>query len=220
MAPPDPWIVELLLPEGVELTAEHESDRLILVYAMWAGADAEVISLLLDHGARAASKGSGYVDMPLLHLAANFTADARVFKALLDRGEDVTAKGLNHWTALHMSVRNGNLDPEVIRLLLDAGADVAARAEDGDTPLHHAASHSGAEVVRLLLERGADVNAQDRHLKTPLHAATSDGYRWAAEPHVASAEVIALLLEKRSRGECQGWREENSVAFNRSVSTQ
>ena len=195
LAPPDPWIVELLLPEGVGLTAEHESDRLILTYAMWAGADADTIALLLDQGAGAASKGNGYGDVPLLHLAANFTADAQVFKALLDRGEDVAARDSNDWTALHMSVRNGNLDPEVIRLLLDAGADVAARAEDGDTPLHHAASHSGAEVVRLLLERGEDVNAQDRHMKTPLHAATSDGYRWAAEPHVASAEVIALLLE-------------------------
>ena len=131
------------------------------------GADADTIALLLDQGAGAASKGNGYGDVPLLHLAAHFTADAQVFKALLDRGEDVAARDSNDWTALHMSVRNGNLDPEVIRLLLDAGADVAARAEDGDTPLHHAASHSGAEVVRLLLERGADVNAQDRHLKTP-----------------------------------------------------
>ena len=57
LAPPDPWIVELLLPEGVGLTAEHESDRLILTYAMWAGADADTIALLLDQGAGAASQG-------------------------------------------------------------------------------------------------------------------------------------------------------------------
>ena len=192
--PPDPRIVELLLAHGAELSPEHESDASVITYAMFAGADAETIKLLLDHGAGGASKGSFYGDIGLLHLAAEFTADAQVFKLLLESGEDATAKGPNDWTVLHLAVRNGDLDPEAIRLLLDAGADVGARGDDGDTPLHHAASHSGPEAVRLLLERGADVAAQDRRMETPLHTATSDGYRWAGDPRVANAEVIAVLL--------------------------
>ena len=193
--PPDPRIVEMLLSHGAELSAEHEADSLVMQYAMWMGADAEVIALLLDHGAEDARKAWYDEEITLLYLATEFTADIEVFKLLLDRGEDVTAQISFGWTVLHLAVREKDIDPEVVRLLLDSGADIAAKGDQGDTPLHHAASHSGPEVVRLLLERGADVMARDDLKNTPLHAAVSHGYRWAYTGAIAGPEVIGMLLE-------------------------
>lgn len=193
--PPDPRVVGMLLSHGAELSAEHEADALVMQYAMWMGADAEVIALLLDHGAEDARKAWDDWENTLLYLAAEFTADIEVFKLLLDRGEDVTAQISFGWTVLHIAVREKDIAPEVVRLLLDSGADIAAKADQGDTPLHHAASHSGPEVVRLLLERGADVTARDDLKNTPLHAAVSHGYRWAYTGAIAGPEVIGMLME-------------------------
>lgn len=172
--PPDPRIVELLLTHGAELAAEHETDALVMQYAMWVGADAEVIALLLDHGAEDARKAWDYEEVTLLHLAAESTADIEVFKLLLERGEDVNAQVSFGWTVLHLSVRNNGLDPEVVRLLLDSGADVAAKGDQGDTPLHHAASHSGPEVISILLENGADAAARNGDGDTPCDVASED----------------------------------------------
>ena len=134
---------------------------------------------------------------------ALYSAGPQVFKLLLENGADLTAKGAFGRTALHLAVRNGDIDPQVIRLLLDSGADVAARSDEGATPLHHAARHSGPEVVRILLERGADVAARGDLLKTPLHTAMTDGYSGPAD-YSADPEVVRLLLGKRRRCECRG----------------
>ena len=186
----DPEIVKLLLEHGTEVTAENDTDAMVMTYAMWAGANPEVIRLLLEHGDQAAFRG--HDGDTLLHMAAGFTASPRVFELLLENGEDVNGMGAFEWTPLHISVRNDALDPQVIELLLDSGADVTARSDDGTTPLHHAATHSGPAVIRLLLERGADVAARDHWMNTPLHSAMTKGY--SDTDYSANPEVVRLLL--------------------------
>ena len=177
----DPEIVELLLEHGAGLRQEHESDAMVMVFAMQAEANPEVIRLLLEHGIDGG--GWGYQDNTPLHLAAHF-------------GADVTAQGIYDRTPLHEAALNGDLDPQVISLLLNSGADVASRAEGGVTPLHLAATCSGPEVVKLLLERGADVTARGYRMSTPLHSAMDDwhlGLDTACSP--PNLAVIRILLE-------------------------
>ena len=64
----DPEIVKLLLEHGTEVTAENDTDAMVMTYAMWAGANPEVIRLLLEHGDQAAFRG--HDGDTLLHMAA------------------------------------------------------------------------------------------------------------------------------------------------------
>ena len=186
---PDPRVVELLLKHGaeVEVTSEDYTQQ-VMGYALWAGAGAEIIALLLEHGADATTRGDE--GDTLLHAAALFSSDPQVFELLLHNGADVAATGAFGRTVLHLAARVSELDPQAFRVLLDSGADVAAKDEDGATPLHEAATHSSPKVVRLLLERGADASAQDDRMETPLHNAITDEYG----EYIADLEKVELLL--------------------------
>ena len=89
---PDPRVVELLLEHGaqVEVTLEDYTGQ-VMDFALWAGAGADIISVLLEHGTDATARGDD--GDTLLHMAALFTAEPQVFELLLDNGADVAARG-------------------------------------------------------------------------------------------------------------------------------
>ena len=60
-------------------------------------------------------------------------------------------------TALHMTVKNGNVD--FAKFLIDHGADVNLQDGDGFAPIHLAVIYRKPDIVKLLIERGADINA-------------------------------------------------------------
>ena len=192
-------IVGLLLEHGADAAARDDHGQSVLfiylanlIESESYDADPRVVKLLLENGADGTMENdAGALVMTYAMWAA---ANPEVIMLLLKHGVDVKARGAFDWTALHLSVRNGDIDPQVIRLLLDNGADVAARSDNGATPLHHAATHSGPEVVRMLLERGADVAALDDLLNTPLHTAMTDGYSGPTD-YSPDPGVIRLLLE-------------------------
>ena len=192
---PDPRVVELLLEHGAEaeVALEDYPGATVMGFALWAGAGAEIIALLLEHGANGTTWGDE--GDTLLHAAALFTADPQVFELLLDNGADVAATGAFGRTVLHLAARVSELNPQAFRVLLDSGADVDARDEDGATPLHEAATHSGPDVIRLLLERGADASAQDDGMETPLHNAITDEYG----EYIADLEKVTAAAGLRCR---------------------
>ncbi|MYC35606.1 MAG: hypothetical protein F4X66_01615, partial [Chloroflexi bacterium] len=110
---PDPRVVELLLERGaeVEVTEEDYTEQ-IMGYALWAGAGAEIIALLLEHGADATARGDE--GGTLLHTAALFTADPQVFQMLLAHGADATAADDRGYTACDLARQ----DDEDVRALL------------------------------------------------------------------------------------------------------
>ena len=85
---------------------------------------------------------------------------------MLEKGADVEAKNNSGKTALHLAIKNEDLEIEaVIEVLLEEGADPKAKNNDGKTAEDLAADRDLWDVLRLLT---ASENAQkDRSLPEP-----------------------------------------------------
>lgn len=110
----------------------------------------EIVSLLLDHGASAASLDDNR-DTPL-HLAALF-GRTKVVALLVARGADVNALAAGDRTPLHLAASRGSKD--TVALLIALGADRRLKDSEGRTPYDVANSSNlsapaKAEVLPLL----------------------------------------------------------------------
>lgn len=77
-------------------------------------------------------------------------------------------------------------DAQAVKWALERGESTSSRGPRGESPLHVAAFHGGADVLEALVARGADVSSHDCDASTPLHAAAAMGQISAAQ----------LLLDK------------------------
>ena len=215
--------VRLLLDGGVDPRryADDDGQPASAVYAaVQAGCPAEVIALLVDHGADAAQPGpDGHTAAWLAtvygrtDLAAHLGAQADVtdtarFAGAGPRGDRATAANLQaadptlaarlaegEKAALVHAAESG--DAAAVALMLDLGFPVAARRpDDGATALHTAAYAGSAPVVRLLIEHGADLEARDGQWQsTPLDwAAVGSGYRPDSAPRPDWDATVRALL--------------------------
>jgi len=216
--------VRLLLDGGVDPRryADDEGRPASAVYAaVHAGCPAEVIGLLIGHGADPAQPGPdghtaawlatvyGRADLEAdLGTQADVTDTAR-FAGACRRGDRATATAIQaadptvasrlaqgERAALVHAAEAG--DAAAVALMLDLGFPVAAtRLDDGATALHAAAYAGSAPVVRLLIERGAELEALDaRWQAAPLDwAAVGSGYRPGSAPHPDWAATVRALIE-------------------------
>jgi ankyrin repeat protein len=104
---------------------------------------------------------------------AAMNRDTAAVRALIARKVDVNAAGSDGTSALHWTVRAG--DVETARLLIQAGASAKAANRLGVTPLSLATATGDAAMIQLLLEAGADVNGVDIAGETPLMSAARSG---------------------------------------------
>lgn len=142
--------------------------------------DADVVLLLLDHGAN--PDAPGQEDVPPLHLALA-RGEMQLARLLLERGGSPDAVSAQDWTGLHNAV--SARQTECVRLLLTYKARPDVRLRDSeDTPLHLAADAGEPEIARLLLAAGATIAATNKDQETPLLRAVHQG-------HTA---VVRLLL--------------------------
>src|SRR6187401_992749 len=105
----------------------------------------------------------------------------------LKAGADVHASDKNGVTALHHAVRFRS--PTAVKVLIEHGADVnRACRRNGSTPLHRAATQTGApgtagrseeaaEIIRLLIAAGADPSINNKLGKRPADYAKDDAIR-------------------------------------------
>lgn len=98
-------------------------------------ADADLVRLLLEHGADPEGRSFG---QPALVTAAD-RADPEIVRVLLDAGARVDAVDTAHSTPLHHSVARGAV--EVAELLLQHGSDPEIENDRGQTPISMARSH-------------------------------------------------------------------------------
>ncbi|MEM7307979.1 MAG: ankyrin repeat domain-containing protein [Planctomycetota bacterium] len=152
------------------------------------GGHAEVVRLLLDHGApvdpedvygrRPAELAilRGHEEVLRLLVARGANRTPFVHAALgelwtLAPTEGLAEARLQGETLLHAAARFGRL--QAARTLVEAGVDPATADAQGVTPLLIAARRGDLPLARFLLEAGAPVNAASSHGTTPLHGAAA-----------------------------------------------
>jgi ankyrin repeat protein len=106
---------------------------------------------------------------------------------LLKAGADLHATDKNGVTALHHAVRFRS--PTAVKTLIEHGANVnQACRRNGSTPLHRAATQTGApgtagrseaakEIIHLLLAAGADPSIANKSGRTPVDYVKNDVLR-------------------------------------------
>jgi RNA polymerase sigma factor (sigma-70 family) len=136
---------------------------------------------------------SGY--WPLGSTALHLTVardDRAATEMLLAQGADVTARGLDDITPLHIAAIMQR--PEMAGLLLKHGAAVDTRSKIEQTALHHAALRGDQATMQVLLDHNADIAAVDREGHTPAELAALRRHQKSVEflvAHGAARPAIA-----------------------------
>jgi ankyrin repeat protein len=218
--------VRLLLDAGADPRrfADDSGQPASAVYtAVQAGCPAELIALLISHGADPSLPGPdgrtplwlatirGRTDLPGL-LGGNGTAsgitDTARFVGACMRGDRAAATGLTtadpgltgrldqaELASLVHAAEAGN--ESAVSLMLDLGFPIDVRRDDGATALHAAAYAGSAAVVRLLLDRGADPEAPDGHWESPPleWAVIGSGEQPKTRPNPDWITTVRVLIE-------------------------
>ena len=150
------------------------------LHAAIAKGNADVVVLLLEHGADVAAVNR-LEYTPLYDASRRGRLD--LMSLLLDHHASVNTHNKYKWTPLYMASFEGKL--EAARVLLRHGAATDLSTIDGLTPLVSASRHGYLDMVHLLLQNGAAVDLHDNNGSTPLLLASQHGH----------PEVARLLLQ-------------------------
>jgi ankyrin repeat protein len=191
--------------------------------AVQSGCPAELVELLLSHGADPGAPGPegrspyrlatalGRADLTALLRRYGAVDDATGTERFLSacvRGDRAEARRLlaedpqvadrlteTDRGAIVGAAERG--DTEAVRLMLDLGFPVGARGDDGGTALHAATYSGSAATVRLLLDRGAGIEDRDTTWdSTPLiWAMVGSGERPRRNPEPDWVTTVRVLIE-------------------------
>ena len=219
--------LRLLLEAGVDPARYRDGDGRrvsVLSEALVEKASAELIELLLSHGADATAPGPdarspyrlatalGRADVAELLVRYGASDDRTVVDRLLGacrQGDRETAMRLvdehpglageltaEEAGAIVTAAEAG--DAVGVGLMLDVGIPIESRNEGHGATALHVAAHSGsAPTVRLLLAHAADIEARDRVFDaTPLAwAAVGSGEQPSSAPDPDWKQVVRVLLD-------------------------
>ena len=220
--------VRLLLDAGVDPGRYVDDDGRttpVVAATIRSGCSAELLGLLLQHGADANAAGPDgrspdrlataagrpeVVDLLRRYGARDQVTGSDTFLAACLQGDRTSAErqlsrdpGLlarlsaDEHAAIVRASEQG--DTAAVALMLDLGFSLETRGDGGGTALHAAAYSGSAGVVGLLLERGADIEALDTTWSsTPLiWAAVGSGQQPDTNP---AADWVATVLTLLAAG--------------------
>jgi ankyrin repeat protein len=218
--------VRLLLDAGADPRrfADDDGQPAAAVYAaVRADCPADLIALLLQHGADPAEPGPdghspgwlatsrGRDDLADLLGADRGDTDVAGtvrFTGACVKGDRATATAMvaadpglltrleeGERAALVRAAEAGNA--AAVALMLNLGFPIGARNDDGATALHAAAYAGSASAVRLLIDRGADLAALDGTWESPPldWAIVGSGYRPTTNPDPDWPGTVRMLIE-------------------------
>ncbi|ESK84176.1 multiple ankyrin repeats single kh domain [Moniliophthora roreri MCA 2997] len=184
-----------LVQKGVDVSVEVKDQEnksiTALQLASYKG-DSELVSVLLDHGAKPDVKGDKYGKA----LEAALQAEKLdIMKLLVEKGRNTTEisiQGGEYGTALQAVSYEGNL--EIVKLLLEKGAAPNVEGGKYGTALQAASWRENLDIVELLLEKRAEPNIKGGKYGTALQAALWRG----------NHDIVKLLLEKEADPNVKG----------------
>jgi ankyrin repeat protein len=191
----------LLVDRGADVNAKSDNGRTPLLIAAGVHGNSGVVSVLLEHGAKASVKAPGLIFDTTPLAEAAFAGDDAIVRQLIGAGADPRAAGI---AGLAFALRSQcracaellfkDAPPPLVtgtmllaapplgpalatEFLLAQGADPNAKDPAGHSILMLAAASDAMPVnaVKALLDRGADVNASDASGMTALTLAKQRG---------------------------------------------
>lgn len=187
--------VGALLAAGADVEArEQAEDQTALMWAV-AQAHADVVRLLIDHGADVTARSRERRQV----ISRRLQSELKYGELGRNYGTDAEETRVGGFTPLLFAARHG--DVESARLLLEAGADVNDRAPDGASALVVAVHSDHRALSLFLLEQGANPDSAAAGY-TALHAAVLTGDQVVVEAllaHGARPDAQVTLATKVTR---------------------
>ncbi|CAF2507072.1 unnamed protein product [Rotaria sp. Silwood2] len=166
--------VSMLLARGAKVDCDGVGGMSLIADAMNFD-DMELITMLMDHGARVAPTPEMLANSEdenayyLLHYAVD-DGLYEVAKLLIERGKiPLNTLDQSGWSSMHLAAGHNNID--MLKLLLDKGADINIKDSQGNTPLAWAREINATETANELQGRGGTADkewhGEKPELKTP-----------------------------------------------------
>ncbi len=143
-------VAKLLVAKGADVNKGGSLSYAILYH------HADVVKVLLEHGASATHNGKSALDFAYLK------KNAEIVKLL------TPAK------TIHEAARDGKLWE--VKRFVKLGVNINAKEEQGRTVLHFAATKNHLEIVSYLIACNADIEVEDNDKQTPCLWAVSRGH--------------------------------------------
>ena len=180
----EPAVVALLEGGASLATVDNDSDTALHYAARLENNQAELVNILLKHGASVETPNEAGVTP--LHMAVAHANEPAVV-ALLEGGASLATVDSDGDTALHHAAFSQTNQADLVNMLLKHGASIEARNNVGATPLLVAIGHDNEPAAVALLEGGASLATVDSDGNTALH--------YAASLENNQAELVNMLLK-------------------------
>ena len=144
-----PLVSYLLKNKSDPNKADETKNTPLLLVSGWSQR-LDILTLLLDHGAKVETISRGYTPLLWAWKRKNYEA----VKILLDYQKDFNLSDYNGDTPLHWSASDSQ--DSIAEYLVSKGAAIDSINNNGDTPLHFACKYENVIIAKLLLEHGAE----------------------------------------------------------------
>lgn len=168
--------LEVVKNGGLSVVGYRGLDNRTLFDAAARGGSADIISVLLAHGAKPDAKVVSVVSRRSALYTATSLRHQEAAVALLMAGADPAFRDPGDDCDVLLKAVECGLR-SLIPLLVTAGASVNTRGKKGRTPLHMAAKAGYTDTIQLFLLSGADKDARDDDDQSPVIYAAVLGHR-------------------------------------------
>ncbi len=139
--------ISVLLATEPKSVHEYSGDGFTALHIASYFGQADVVALLLDHGADVNKVAMNGSDLTALHSAVS-RLHADVVKTLLERGANINVQMLGGFTPLMMAAALGA--GQIIEILIKHGADKSVKSDDGRNASIFASSAGYGDLASLI----------------------------------------------------------------------